>query len=100
MDPSFKPQPSVPHAFLFIDGKAIDLNSQLPANSGWILSSATGINNKGQIIGDGTNAAGQFHAFLLTPVADVPGPASLVLLSLGGFGLAGHAWRQRRRAAA
>jgi probable HAF family extracellular repeat protein len=88
------------HAFLFIDGKLTDLNCQLPANSGWILNGANGINNKGQIVGYGSNAAGQTHAFLLTPVAEAPEPTSLVLLSLGGLGLAGHAWRQRRRAAA
>jgi hypothetical protein len=32
----------------------IDLNTLLPANSGWVLNVARGINNKGQIVGTGT----------------------------------------------
>jgi probable HAF family extracellular repeat protein len=86
------------NAFLFTNGNPINLNSQIPANSGWILSSATGINNQGQIIGYG-KFGGQTSAFMLTPAAEAPEPTSLALLSLGGLGLAGHAWRKRRRAA-
>jgi probable HAF family extracellular repeat protein len=43
-----------PHAIVwtFEDGLR-DLNRLIPANSGWILSNATGINNKGQIVGYG-----------------------------------------------
>src|SRR5262249_57114634 len=96
MDPSYKPQPPIPHAFLFIDGKLTDLNSLMPADSGWILNSANAINNKGQIVGYGTNAAGQTHGFLLTPTVEAPEPTSLTLLALGALGLAGHAWRKRR----
>jgi uncharacterized lipoprotein NlpE involved in copper resistance len=33
----------------------IDLNTFLPANSGWFLEQATGINNQGQIVGYGTD---------------------------------------------
>jgi probable HAF family extracellular repeat protein len=86
------------HAFLFIDGKLTDLNSLIPADSGWILNGANGINNRGQIVGYGTGPNGQ-HAFLLTPVAEAPEPTSLALFGLGALGLAGHAWRKRRRAA-
>jgi probable HAF family extracellular repeat protein len=89
-----------PHPFLFINGKMTDLNSQIPANSGWVLREVWGINNKGQIVGMGTDAHGNSQGFLLTPAAETPEPTSLVLLSLGGLGLAGHAWRKRRRAAA
>ena len=65
-------QYNVNHAFLYTGGAArgsctmIDLNSLLPANSGWQLQLANGINDAGQIVGSGTNAAGQSHAFLLT----------------------------------
>jgi probable HAF family extracellular repeat protein len=86
------------NAFLFINGNPINLNSQIPANSGWILQSATGINNQGQIVGFG-KFGGQTSAFMLTPSAEAPEPTSLALLCLGGLGLAGHAWRKRRRAA-
>jgi probable HAF family extracellular repeat protein len=43
----------------------LDLNKLIPSGSGWALSSATGINISGQIVGNGT-INGQQHAFLLT----------------------------------
>jgi probable HAF family extracellular repeat protein len=45
-----------------------DLNTLIRANSGWVLSSATGINIWGQIVGTGV-ISGQTHGFLLTPKA-------------------------------
>lgn len=44
-----------------------DLNSFLPANSGWELFIANGINERGQIIGTG-RFNGQNRGFLLTPM--------------------------------
>ena len=53
-------------AFLWSARKGMqDLNTLIPPDSGWTLSSATGINVFGQIVGDGT-VNGQYHAFLLT----------------------------------
>ncbi|HDZ69406.1 MAG TPA: HAF repeat-containing protein, partial [Phycisphaerales bacterium] len=54
-------------AFLYENGKTIDLN-YLIAPGQWTLIAAADINNKGQITGYGTNAKGDIHAFLLTPV--------------------------------
>lgn len=54
-----------------------DLNTLIPADSGWVLSQAQGINKRGQIVGNGV-INGQAHAFLLTPnppVLIVPGIA-------------------------
>ncbi len=46
-----------------------DLNTVISSNSGWTLYSASGINNSGQIVGSGFNAAaGRNGAFLLTPI--------------------------------
>jgi probable HAF family extracellular repeat protein len=45
-----------------------DLNTLIPTNSGWQLSAAYSINNRGQITGEGI-INGQQHGFLLTPVA-------------------------------
>jgi probable HAF family extracellular repeat protein len=87
------------YAFLFQNGKLFDLNSMISPESHWYLFEAAAINNRGQIVGYGTHGSGDFHAFLLTPVS-APEPGSLTLLSLGALGLAGHAWRKRRRAAA
>jgi probable HAF family extracellular repeat protein len=43
-----------------------DLNTLIPASSGWVLNSATGINIWGQIVGSGTRN-GKTQGFLLTP---------------------------------
>ena len=56
-------------AFLYRDGAMIDLNTLLPANSGWVLKEAVGINDRGQIIGRGMYNGQDFTSFLLSPVA-------------------------------
>ncbi|NUR55003.1 MAG: hypothetical protein HOQ29_11190 [Acidobacteria bacterium] len=57
------------HAFVHTvaDG-SFDLNSRIPADSGWVLTSAKGVNGDGQIVGQGI-VNGEVHAFLLTPLA-------------------------------
>ena len=56
-----------PHAFVHTakDGM-VDLNDRLPANSGWLLTSATGVNASGQIVGMG-RLNGFVRAYRLTP---------------------------------
>jgi probable HAF family extracellular repeat protein len=54
------------HAFVYSAGKIKDLNTLIPAKSGWELIEPAGINNAGQITGTGIRK-GQEHAFLLTP---------------------------------
>jgi probable HAF family extracellular repeat protein len=57
-------------AFLWTRERGMqDLNTLIPANSGWSLSLARSINLRGQITGQGT-IGGQQHGFLLTPVSD------------------------------
>ena len=53
--------------FLYSDGKMVDLNTLVPANSGITLSDAVAINNKGQIAATGI-INGQDVALLMTPV--------------------------------
>ncbi len=53
------------HAVLWQNGTVTDLNSLLPANSGWVLEYAVAINDAGQIIGEGTYD-GVYASFLLT----------------------------------
>ena len=56
------------HACVYSNSKMNDLNSFLDASgAGWILQTAQGINDKGQITGTGT-VNGATHAFLLTPI--------------------------------
>ena len=55
-------------AALFVPGAApVDLNSLLPAGSGWVLERATGVNVLGQVVGIGT-LGGHQRAFMLGPV--------------------------------
>ena len=54
------------HAFLFAGCRLTDLNTLIPADSGWILREALAINNAGEIVGIG-EFQGQIRAFLLSP---------------------------------
>jgi uncharacterized membrane protein len=53
-------------AVLWLRGKVYDLNTLIPNRSGWTLEQATGINSRGQIVGDGVYR-GRSTAFVLTP---------------------------------
>jgi probable HAF family extracellular repeat protein len=76
-------------AFLWQDGVMTDLNGLLPPSSGWTLIAASDINEKGQIVGDGT-IGGETHAFLLSPPGDdlVVHTAELVQEAHGAHALA------------
>jgi len=69
--------PTQYHAFLWENGSMTDLNTLLPAGSGWILTAATAVNDNGDIVGTGL-LNGQLHGFLLTsgqtqpPIATEP----------------------------
>ena len=78
------------HPFLFAGGKVYDLNTQVDNASGWTLVSATGVNNAGQIAGNGY-LNGQLTAFLLTPVVAPPPP---MISAVTGAGLSVPAVRQ------
>jgi probable HAF family extracellular repeat protein len=55
---------SASRAVLWQGNVIIDLNSLLPADSGWVLTSASGINDEGQIVGVGLHD-GRWRGFLL-----------------------------------
>jgi len=55
------------HALLWENGVMTDLQTTIPAGSGWTLLQACGINARGQISGFGLHN-GQIRAYLLTPV--------------------------------
>ena len=77
------------HAFVTQNGVMTDLNNLITDKSGWMLLDARAINNNGQITGSGTNALGQTHAYLLTPVSAVPVPAAFWLFGSALLGLTG-----------
>ncbi len=54
-------------AVLWRGGQVVDLNTLIPAGSGWHLEDANGINLQGQIVGQGTYQ-GKRRAFLMTPL--------------------------------
>jgi probable HAF family extracellular repeat protein len=62
---------SAGHAVLWQNGTIIDLNSQIPKRSSWAaLETAYGINDAGQIVGQGQISSGPiWHAFMLTPTS-------------------------------
>jgi len=54
------------HALLDFLGSMIDLNTLIPANSGWTLTTANGINDLGEIVGTGLHN-GIKRGFILKP---------------------------------
>ena len=65
--------PTKYHAFLWEDGVMTDLNTLIAADSGWILTTASAINDNGGIVGSGL-LNGQVHGFLLTTGQTPPPP--------------------------
>ena len=62
------------YPFLYKPGEQlINLNNVLPAGSGWVLHTANGINDAGQITGTGRNPDRQIRAFLLLARRDHTG---------------------------
>jgi probable HAF family extracellular repeat protein len=53
--------------WIWSSGVFQNLSNLIASGSGFTLTSATAINDNGQIVATGTNAQGQQHAFLLTP---------------------------------
>jgi probable HAF family extracellular repeat protein len=70
-------------AFIYSNGSMVDLNTLISPDTGLTLTSANGINDVGQIVGEGV-ADGQWNAFLLTPVPE-PAVCGVVTLALAGL---------------
>ncbi len=60
---------TMPHAFLFTNGRMTDLNREIPApSSKLVLVTATGINDYGQITGYGISPVNGYTAWILSPL--------------------------------
>lgn len=71
----FSAGPGGPHAYLWDQGAMFDLNTLIPADSGWTLQFSASINDRGEIVGWGVSPSGETHGFLLTPLG-MPAGAS------------------------
>jgi probable HAF family extracellular repeat protein len=88
--------PNQRRAFLCQNGVMVDLNTLLPAGSGWTLIQADAINDAGQIVAFGFSPPGTSNACLLTPVP-VPEPSALSLIAFAAAAMAYrriHRWGQ------
>ena len=73
------------NGFLYSNGMIQTLSSLISSSSGWSNLNATGINDAGQIVGQGL-INGQEQAFLMTPIADqVPEPHSIAVWCVGAI---------------
>jgi probable HAF family extracellular repeat protein len=62
------------HAFMHSTATGtVDLNTLLPAGGTWVLTSATGVNSKGVMVGEGT-LDGNAAVWMLTPAPDTTAP--------------------------
>ena len=77
-------------------GGHLRINTLLPPKSGWILMSATGISDAGQIVGYGINPSGKYSGYELTPVGNVvPEPSVLAFFGTVCAGMAVRAAARR-----
>ncbi len=87
----------IQHAFAYNNGTMTDLNSLLPAGSGWVLTEAVGINNAGLISGIGTlNGVRTAFNFDGSKINAVPEPGTIAIFTLIGGGLALRTYRRRK----
>jgi probable HAF family extracellular repeat protein len=65
---SFGPNPEAQRAFVWDKGHGMqDLNTLIPANSGWTIEVASSVNDRGEIVGRGDHDGKENAGFLLRP---------------------------------
>ena len=69
---SYLPSGGDQAAFVYANGAMRDLTSLIPPRSGWTLTAAAAINDRGEIVGTGSYR-GQTLGFLLHPVRTAAG---------------------------
>ncbi|MCJ7542951.1 MAG: DUF3466 family protein [Phycisphaerae bacterium] len=79
-----------------LDGDAVDLSELIDPNSGWTLTDASYISDTGWIVGEGMfdpDGAGGYDAYERLYLLQIPDPATISLLALGGLAVL---WRRRK----
>ena len=88
------------NAFLYQGGMLFNLNTLVSNGTGWTLENAFGINDAGQIVGDGL-INGETHAFLLTPTlvtaTATPEPDARLVFGFGALMVGCAVFLRRRR---
>jgi probable HAF family extracellular repeat protein len=57
---------TAPNAYLYSEGRLVNLNSLMPSNSPFVLlARANAINNVGDVVGEGITGSGKTHGFLM-----------------------------------
>jgi len=76
---SFGPDPAHQRAFVWNeDGGIEDFNTLIPPNSGWTLEVASGVNDRGEIVGWGDHGGIDNAGFLLRPLPDGHKPGAAI----------------------
>ncbi|GAB3428857.1 PEP-CTERM sorting domain-containing protein [Massilia solisilvae] len=83
------------HAFIYLDGKMVDLNTLVDRSSGWEMVSANDVNDAQQILGTACRL-GTCVKVRLDLISPIPEPSTWAML-LAGLALAGLARRVRAR---
>lgn len=86
--------------FLEQNGKMVDLNSLIPASSGWRITDPVAINAEGQILSYGAGPDGYGYTLLLTPTSmpqPTPEPSTLAIFAAAAAGVVVCLARRRSR---
>jgi probable HAF family extracellular repeat protein len=81
------------HAFIYRNGRMLDLNDMITGMDGYTVSTARSINDAGQILAWACQGGFNCRDVVLDPISAVPEPATCAMLMAGLAGLLG-----RRRA--
>jgi probable HAF family extracellular repeat protein len=71
------------HAFLYGNGRNLDLGTRLVGAGGWHLVAAQDINDSGQILAFGCKDGEGCGSVLLDPVSPIPEPSHIAMLASG-----------------
>jgi probable HAF family extracellular repeat protein len=92
---ALSPGSAIAHGFLYEAGHMVDLNSLVLPLPGMTITAGVAINNRGDILAEGTSDGGDPRLLLLVPV---PEPSSVMVFGTAlGLGLLAAARTARRR---